>query len=51
MTKLALAIGFLAVFGLVAFVTIHLLVDHFKKQNDKINQESTPKTTQENEQK
>jgi hypothetical protein len=33
MIRLALAIGFLAVFGLVAVTTILLLTDYFSKKN------------------
>jgi phage shock protein PspC (stress-responsive transcriptional regulator) len=35
MTRLALAIGFLAVFGFVAYVISILLMDYFKNKNNK----------------
>lgn len=47
MIKLALAIGFLAVFGFVAYALVANLNNHFKKENDKINK---PKNKTENEQ-
>lgn len=33
MIRLALAVGFLAVFGIVAYVLVLLLTDYFNKKN------------------
>lgn len=41
MIRLALAVGFLAVFGFVAYAIIVLLVNYFKNQN---NVKKKPKT-------
>lgn len=39
MIKLAVAVGFLAVFGLVAYVSVTLLINHFKNKENKENKE------------
>jgi hypothetical protein len=37
MIRLALAVGFLAVFGLVGYALVLLLTNHFKDKNNKPN--------------
>lgn len=37
MVKLTICIGFLAVFGFVAYALVSMLSNHFKKDNDQIN--------------
>lgn len=44
MVKLALAIGFLAVFGFVAFALSLMLKNFFKNENDKINNQENKKS-------
>ena len=48
MIKLALAIGFLAVFGLVAYVIVVLLVSSFNKKDNNQSNNSNEKQTQTN---
>lgn len=50
MIKLAFAIGFLAVFGLVAYCLVLLLSNHFKKENNKINNQQKPENQNNHEQ-
>ncbi len=38
MIRLALALGFLSVFGIVAYAAVLLLTDYFKNQNNKKNE-------------
>jgi hypothetical protein len=42
MIRLALAIGFLSVFGLVAYAVVLLLTNHFSKRDKSNNQNKTP---------
>jgi phage shock protein PspC (stress-responsive transcriptional regulator) len=38
MIRLAIAVGFLAVFGFVAYAIVALLTNHFKNKNNSNNQ-------------
>jgi phage shock protein PspC (stress-responsive transcriptional regulator) len=40
MIRLAIAVGFLAVFGIVAYIIVLLLTDFFSKKNPNKNQTS-----------
>ena len=42
MIRLALAVGFLAVFGLAAYAIVLLLTNHFSKKEKQNNQNSNP---------
>ncbi len=42
MIRLALAVGFLAVFGIVAYVTVLLLTNYFSNKNKNNNKTQNP---------
>ncbi len=42
MIRLALAVGFLAVFGIVAYVVVLLLTNYFSNKNNNSNKNQTP---------
>ena len=42
MIRLALAVGFLAVFGLAAYAIVLLLTNYFKEKSNKNNQNPNP---------
>jgi hypothetical protein len=44
MIRLAIAVGFLSVFGLVAYSTILLLKNYFRQKEEKQNVKKTTKT-------
>ena len=45
MVRLVIAVGFLAVFGFVAYVIVVLLKDHFNKKNETLNQKQSKTKT------
>jgi len=45
MIRLALAIGFLAVFGIVAYVVVTLLTDFFKQKQNNITKNKDEQTS------
>lgn len=49
MIKLALALGFIAVFGIVAYAIVILLINQFSNQNNKLNKKQPKQKTNANE--
>jgi hypothetical protein len=41
MIRLALALGFISVFGIVSYVAVVLLKDHFNRKNETLNKTKT----------